>query len=374
MIAGIVNATRRSLRDQRDRFFFELKCTAIEKDWRRRFAKIYSLHPEYRMAVPSELERQHADYWKRFGKFSMNTLRVCYNIAGRADYRIVPEEIQAAIVERCLNAGQFVQFFTHKGYYELLYGALFPHVFFQRVDGHLMDTDLRPLDHSDISRMLARLPYPVVFKPSVDSSGGNGLQFPQGQEELSLLLATGANYVVQEMLAQHSFFRDYNAVGLNTLRVYVYRSVRDESLHVLNVAARFGRGGSLDNETAGGIVAYVDKEGRFAGYALDKYGEKHLTHPDSELPFNSCRQIPNFLALLETAKRLAGSLPMPRLIGFDFCLQPNLEWRCIEVNILGSTIRFAQYHGEPFYGAFTDEIIDYSLHHPNFNRVTLRAY
>jgi hypothetical protein len=370
----VLAAAKNALRAGRDHLLYKAKRAAIERDWKARFRRIYSLHPEYRTPAQPELERQHAAYWKRFGKVRLDTLRVCYNIAHKGDYRIVPEEIQASTLERCLNAGIFPQLLGHKGFYERLYGSIFPHVFFQCLEGLVVGSDLRPIDASALAALLKRLPYPVVFKPSIDSSGGRGLVFPRDAEELSALLGTQPNFVVQETLLQHPFFSDYNPSCLNTLRVYVYRSVRDESYHVLNVTARFGRGGSLDNETAGGIVASVDSEGRFRGYALDKYGEKFIAHPDSGLPFEQSRQIPKYADLIECATHLAASIPLLRLIGFDFCLQQDLNWRCIEINSVSSTIRFAQYHGEPFFGPFTDEVIEYCLRHPHFDRVTSMAY
>ena len=370
----VTEVAKNALRAERDYILYRGKRTSIEKDWKARFQRVYGLHPEYRAPVPSELEDQHAAYWKRFGKVGLDTLRLCYNISQKADVRIVPEEIFASTLERCLNPGDLPHFLSHKGYYERLYGSIFPHVFLQRIEGRLVDSDLRPVDPSAVHVLLERLPYPVVFKPSIDSSGGRGLAFPHSAEELSALLDTIPNFIVQETLPQHRFFDEYNSVGLNTMRVYVYRSVSDESYHVLNVTARFGRGGSLDNETAGGIAASVDPEGRFCGYAVDKYGQKFSVHPDSGLPFDSSRTIPNYQGLLESALNLAASIPLLRLIGFDYCLQQDLTWRCIEINSVGSTIRFAQYHGAAFFGTFTDEVIEYCVRHPHFNHVTAMAY
>lgn len=370
----VTEAAKNALRAERDHLLYRGKRAAIGKDWKARFQRVYGLHPEYRTPAPSELEHQHTAYWKRFGKVGLGTLRVCYNISQKADARIVPEEIFASTLERCLNAGDFPHFLSHKGFYERLYGAIFPHVFLQRIEGLLVDSDLRPIDPSAVAVILERLPYPVVFKPSIDSSGGRGLAFPRSAEDLASLLDSRPNFIVQETLPQHRFFSDYNSVGLNTLRVYVYRSVSDESYHVLNVTARFGRGGSLDNETAGGIAAFVDPAGRFCGYAVDKYGQKFTVHPDSGLPFDTSQVIPNYKGLMDSAIHLAESIPLLRLIGFDYCLQQDLTWRCIEVNSFGSTIRFAQYHGEPFFGPFTDEVLEYCLRHPHFNHVTAMAY
>jgi hypothetical protein len=61
------------------------------------------------------------------------------------------------------------------------------------------------------------------------------------------------------------------------------------------------------------------------------------------------------------------------LAGWDMSLDDQGRWRCIEVNLEGNTIRFAQYAGQPFFGEFTDEVIDYCLHHPRRQRATSKV-
>src|SRR5699024_10072732 len=101
-----------------------------------------------------------------------------------------------------------------------------------------------------------------------------------------------SDFVVQEQISQHEFFRKYNPVGLNTIRVYVYKSVINSRWHVINVALRMGKGGSLDNETDGGIYTMINEKGVMNGYAVDKYGQRFTTHPDTDFSFDD--QIPAF--------------------------------------------------------------------------------
>jgi len=159
---------------------------------------------------------------------------------------------------------------------------------------------------------------------------------------------------------------------LNTLRVYTYKSVASDRIHVLNVALRMGRGGSLDNLTAGGIACYVRPDGRLNTYAVDNYGAKFDRHPDSGLPFGPNALIPAFSSLLDLTRELAAALPMIRIAGWDMSLDPEGRWRCIEVNLSGHSIRFAQYAGQPFFGELTDEVIHYCLRHPRRRRVDFR--
>ena len=45
----------------------------------------------------------------------------------------------------------------------------------------------------------------------------------------------------------------------------------------------------------------------------------------------------------------------------DLCFDKNSKWRVVEVNTKGITIRFSQYGGKPFFGDFTEEVIEYSI-------------
>jgi hypothetical protein len=165
------------------------------------------------------------------------------------------------------------------------------------------------------------------------------------------------DFVVQEIIQQHDFYAQFNQVGLNSFRVYLYRSVIDNSLNILSISLRMGRGGGLDNETAGGIHVFINEDGFMNGYAVDKFGTKYFKHPDTGLKFDM--KIPDFDGLKTFASKIAGQVFLTNIIGLDLCMDKNGNWRAIEVNTTGHTIRFAQYGGKPFFGDFTDEVIEY---------------
>ena len=68
-------------------------------------------------------------------------------------------------------------------------------------------------------------------------------------------------------------------------------------------------------------------------------------------------KIPFYNELLLTAKSVADELLLCNLVSLDMCLDENNSWRCLEANLRGQTIRFAQYAGKGFFGEFTDEVI-----------------
>jgi hypothetical protein len=167
------------------------------------------------------------------------------------------------------------------------------------------------------------------------------------------------NIVIQELIHQHEYFRKFNPGSINTVRVYVYKSVSDNEWKFLFAALRMGKDGSMDNETSGGIFTTINNFGMMNDYAVDKFCTKFKTHPNSGYSFNEV--IPDFDQLIANSLFLANQIYLSRLIGLDMCYDKNHIWRAIEVNTTGHTTRFAQYAGQPFFGKYSNEIIEYCI-------------
>ncbi len=364
------------LRFARDRFFLRMRCRAVRRDWRIRHRKVFRLHPAYRQPCPPELEAEHRRLWRVLDAgLRLDTLRICYHLAGHADPRIVPEETFACLIERCINPPDWPYWLSHKSLlYRLLPDGLLPDPLLHNIAGNFFDADWQPLSAAAIPTLIRKLPYPVVFKPNWESSGGRGVMILHEADALLAAIRSRSDFLVQAFLRQHVFFRAFHDHGVNTIRVYTYRSVRDDNVHVLNTALRMGVAGSLDNLTAGGIVCFVHPDGRLHEYACDRYGGKFDAHPDSRLPFGPNTRIPHFDELLRLTAQLAARLPAIRLAGWDMALDAQGRWRCIELNPHSHSIRFAQYAGRPFFGQFTEEIIEYCRRHPRLRRASLRVY
>lgn len=328
--------------------------------WSARHSKVFELHPEYRRPCRRETEEEHLRLWRQLlPSANANTLRVCFNISGKADPQIVPEEVFASEIEPALNRYDSCVFLEDKNSYGRWFrGRVFPETFLHNIGGEFYDGDYRPLDPAGVRKVLGQIEYPVVIKPSM-SSGGRDVCFPENGESLAAAMAHNQDFVVQERIRQHEFFRRFHDYGVNTLRVCTYKSVSTNEVHVLNAALRMGTGGSLDNLTQGGIVRYIHKDGTLNRFALDKYGGKFLRHPDSGLDFTIRETVPGFVEMQHVARKGAQDVYLARLVSFDMCLDEEGEWRIIEVNLVNQTPRFAQYAGDPFFGEFTPEVLDY---------------
>jgi hypothetical protein len=203
----------------------------------------------------------------------MDTFRICYNLAGHADPRIVPEETFASIVERCLNPPDWAFWLALKSLlYKFLPAAVLPPAHLHNFGGLLFDAAFRPFASPSVESCL-RLDLPRRAQTQLAFQRRPRCSLP-APDELLAALKSRSDSLLQAFLLQHPFFRDYQDYGVNTLRVYTYRSVSDNRVHILNVALRMGVAGSLDNLTAGGIVCFVHPDGRLHHYACDRYGQK----------------------------------------------------------------------------------------------------
>lgn len=340
-------------------YYFMRRGARIQ--WHKRFVKVMQLHPDFAFPADKSIEKAHKLYWKPFQSgINLKTIRVAKNISGIANPKFIPEEIFMSDIEPTINHTSSVEYLTYKSFYNhWVPGKIFPNDYFHNIDGEWLNQNLEHLTFCQVRSLAHNLDYPVVLKPNRDSHGGKNIYFPDNFEELIKLCEGRKNFLVQEKIKQHPFFEQYNHHGINTIRVNIYRSVSDNQLHPVNIVLRMGVGGSLDNETAGGIVTMIKEDGFMNGFALDKYGRKYLNHPDTGIDFS--QKIPDFEKLKSTSLRIANKIFYARLICLDLCYDIDQRWRIIEININWATIRFAQYHGALFFGEFTDEVRNYCL-------------
>ncbi len=338
-----------------------------KQDWKAWHRRVFELHPEYRRPAPKDAEREHLKLWRPLRPdVSLNTLRACYNMSGIADPLIMPEELYTSEVEAALNRYDFSYFMSNKSFLtRWLPEGLPPEVLVHNIDGEFYDGSYRLLDARGADAILDRAEYPLVLKPSM-GSGGRGVCFPESPGDLRERMAGQRNFVVQKKIRQHPSFDKFYDHCLNTVRVCLYKSFSDDSIHFLNAAMRMGKGGSLDNLNSGGIVRFIHEDGRLNGIALDNWGEKFTEHPDSGVDFTQREPLPKFGELRELAVRLAREVYLCRLVSFDFCMDEAGRWRVLEINLRNQTIQMAQYAGRPFFGGFTGEVIDYCKQHPRW--------
>jgi len=340
---------------------YSVRSRGAKKAWKKRHGIVYHYHPEFRKKANLTKEKAHRDYWSAFNSnFRADTLRICEAISGDADPKIIPEEIFQADIEPSLNRMPEAHYLENKSFYNRWFTkGIFPKDYLHNINGEFLNGNYEPLSPDSLGTLAEKIRYPVIMKPNRNSWGGNEIQFIESSEELLKKIKERKNYVVQEKIKQHELQSRLHPPSLNTIRVYLYKSVSDNKTHIVNIAQRMGNGGELDNVASGGLISLVQDNGRMHGYALDRYGQKFDTHPVTGLPFN--QEIPEFDAMKNLAVKVASKLFLLRVMGLDLCYDSSGRWRIIEINTKGHSIRFAQYPGYPFFGEFTDEVVKYSI-------------
>ncbi len=339
---------------------YYLKRRGANKQWRRYFKLQFSLKPEYNKPVNGFIEREHVRRWRVFNnRIDCATLRMTNKISGLSNPFIVPHQIFQVDLEPTLNNTPEVGYLAFKSIYNHWFpGKIFPQDFLHNIDGAFLNQNLEVISLEDAIQIAKQIEYPAVIKPNRDSYGGKGLLFPENVDEVIGYLPKNRNFLVQEKIKQHPFMAKLHPESLNTVRVYIYRSVSDNSINILNTTLRMGLGNShVDNVTSGGIMAKINSDGSVCGFAIDTGKNKLHFHPDSGFDFKF--QIPGWERLLEISKLVAQRILYARLIGLDVCYDDSGDWRMIEINLFSGSMFLSQNFGEPFFGEFSEEVYNY---------------
>lgn len=343
---------RKYLKSLHEEYLFYNRTKAFEK----RYKNVEKIL--FHNTLGNDIIKKYKDKWSVFGKkVEIDTFLLCYNLSGKIDYNIVPENLFVAIIEPTLNPYKELSFFSTKNVYEKWFSdsGIFPETYFHKIGGVYYSQDFAIIGDLRTHLQKNNFRFPCILKPSRETSGGANVKAVNSLEVLLSEMNNCNDLIVQEMIEQHEYLNEINP-GINSIRSCLYRT-ENGKYKVINNSIRFGIHGGLDNETAGGLVCNINIDGTLNDYAVNKYAVKHTVHPNSKIVFSDVT-IPYYDELNKTAEVLANQVPLSNLLSLDMCLDKNDNWRCLELNVRSQTIRFAQYAGKGFFGEYTDEVIN----------------
>ena len=327
----------------------------------------------------SLIERDYIELWKKLEKKpSTLFLSIMRSISGIDSSKYVPENIHYGIIEPTLNNRAYALTYNDKNFFERYlpdFKDLFPVAVLRGINGVLHDAAYKMLhvDHTTVLLNKLRVNDFFILKPATETGGGENVLLIQKnqngfivndnslstEEFMQFLKVEYRNdFILQHKLNQLPWFHDFNKSSLNTVRLYAYRSVKDEEVHPFHAYIRFGGEGSLvDSSSQGGRTCGVSQDGILNDFALGKYGEKFK---DLEcINSKKGKPVPHFMEMKSIAKEIAKSFYYHRLLGFDFCVDEDDNVRLLEVNNLYIGVINQQMNNGPLFGEFTDEVIDY---------------
>lgn len=322
-------------------------------------------------------EKEWLKRWSQFGiKAKPTQYRVFRQYIGD-DINIVPEDICHDYIETILNPMRFRGYYADKNVFDKLFPkGYFPKTLLRKMCGFYYDNAYLPLSMTEEKLLCCLNDSPtdrIIIKPSVDGMSGRGVEafIRMGgnnnwinSEGTSLDLKYlefhfGRDFIIQECVEQSEYISQFNPSSVNTLRLSMYRSVKDNKCHITGAIMRIGGKGSVvDNAHAGGCYIGIHSDGSFCKEVLDQFGVKRTVFNGIDFSIGSY-VYPNWDKVIEFGKSVGQYVPHHRLIALDIVLDKNNNPHLIEFNIEAYSSWLFQYTIGTAFGKFTDEIIDY---------------
>ena len=281
---------------------------------------------------------------------------------------IIPEDILHRDIEMTLNPRSFWDVYEDKNMFPFFVGKdNVPLTVLARIrGGAILGADLQPL--ADAGKILDECSFDaLILKPSMGTSCGfmvmkfvrsDGTYISSDGTRLTLqfLLKYGPDWVLQQCVRQHPFTARNCQTATNSMRIVVYRSVRDEQPHVTSAYFRYGGPGAVvDNAHAGGRYVGIDiPTGRLADTMHDDKGHSY-PFPDA-----GC-VMPSWDAAVELSHHVARCIPHHHLFALDMAIDENGKPMLLEYNIGGFSAHAGYHCGQTVFGPYMEEVVDYCL-------------
>jgi hypothetical protein len=308
---------------------------------------------------------------KKYGMWKnsdMLWLNFYYSVYGKPDpfFISVPAYYY---IETCLNDRLLTYAVKEKNFYDkFLCDIPTPRTVLRRINGFYYDERFQNLQNNDDLSRILKTTGKVIIKPSIESGGGNSILLFEKRDgvlqnenrtlDAGFLNGYRNDFIIQEFVTQHNFFAQFNPSGNSTVRVLTYRSVRDDSVHILHSLIRIGAAGNyLDHDHLGGVVASINKDDYLNQYAVDIYGNKYVTVNNIDL--STTGKVPSMDRVRALAREIAGRIYYGRILALDFTINSDGEPLLLDLNCWRNGINQYQMHNGGLFGEFTGEILEH---------------
>jgi hypothetical protein len=292
----------------------------------------------------------------------------------------IPPRVYFGVIEPTLNNRLMMSTLKDKNYYELYFdGVQYPKVLFRRVNNFYYDASYRLISSQDLLR-ITESAAKLIVKPSLDSGSGQSIRLFHMEDGVlrsdntifddRFLKSYNHDFVAQEVVTQHSFYKQFNETSNNTIRVLVYRSVSDDSINILHTMLRIGKKGSfMDHENLGGITVAIDNQGRLKDTGYDAVGRAYPGVGGIE--FSKSGYAVGIEHAWDSAYRIAARSYYGRLLALDFTINEAGTALLLDVNCWRNGTTQYQISNGTLFGSFTKEVLDYCVGHKAYNLIRI---
>ncbi len=329
--------------------------------------------------VDQNNESKHIQKWSvLLPNVSSKWFKVYSQYLGYEDINIIPDNVFHIFVEPALNNYHLNYLSEEKNYYDKLYADFNPPMTLVRnINGVYADKNYSNIvDFNQLLELFKTNHSKIIIKPTVDSGSGKNvdvfeLSNNQYLNKNAVVLTKeylkhvyNKDFILQEYLKQSVSLSKYNKDSINTLRIFTYRSVITNEVHVLHTVLRVGKKGQfVDNAHAGGRFCAVLENGFLSKKIFNDKGHILTDFNGITISDNDC--IPNFDMIINFAKSVGEYTYHARTLSLDIMIDENDFPRLIEINSVGQGVMFFQMSTGALFGKYTDEVIDYCCKRSN---------
>ena len=309
------------------------------------------------------------DYWGKYGiKFRDYSFhQMYYHVTGNKDPRFIPDTLAGNVIYPYYNDLVKAESYADKNLFsKILPNAIFPRMIAQRINNYYYDSEHRYygviLSDSFVGTVFQELNQlqvsEIIIKNSINTYSGKGVKkyTINSYESLKRVLNeyNSSDFIVQECIKQHDFFKQFNPDSVNIIRLTTWRTGSD--IKVFSPCLRFGIPGSATD------ITYIDgkeiisgvgiKNGLIADYYYTLDGEKKQMLVDN-------RTVPKWKEIVNFVKTSHMELDYFGVVGWDVTISEADEIICIEYNLKWpGTIVYQFCHG-PFAGDETENYLKF---------------
>ena len=206
-----------------------------------------------------------------------------------------------------------------------------------RINGIWFDAEMKRVDiEEEVKRLGAENREFVIKRDS--SPSGHGIDFVDGADLSLDYFKRGFNYLIQPSIKQHESLSQLHHASLNTFRVTTFIK-SSGNVEVKFRTLRVGSGGRrIANVSRGGLLLFLNEEGRAVTNALDEWGiEGEQAHPDTRFYYSDLK-VPSVPLAEELCRRNHLQVPYVRLIAWDLYIDQNempqmIEWNAVRPDL-----------------------------------------
>ena len=285
---------------------------------------------------------------------------------------IVPEDIGHFFIEDVMNPRALRPVYYDQNFFSVIIGKEHvPRMIVCRINGgQLLDAEYK-LAEKGLTEYVGETEE-LILKPCGDSRSvrgiikfikkGDSYVSTDGKTTLSkaFLETYRDNFCLQEVIDQHDFMKMLCPTAINPIRLFLYRSIKDEEPRVTASVIRIRKNGAFDdNSCASGMFVGVNvTTGEMGKFVVDQYGNKNNVWNNIDFSNNSFN-VPHWKEVIAFAKHVGNRIHHHRLIVLDVALDKDGKPILMEHYLDWFGFWIYECTNQEVFGEYTDEIIEY---------------